>query len=102
MQISIPSAKSGILASFILAISRAIGETMAVTLAAGSTPKLTMSFLESIQTMTAYMVQVSLGDTPHGSIEYQSLFAVGLVLFFMTLSLNILSRNLIRKKPVVA
>lgn len=95
--IVIPAAASGIVAAFILAFSRAIGETMAVTLAAGATPNLTLNPLESIQTMTAYIVQVSLGDTPHGTIEYQSIFAVGLLLFFMTLTINFLARYVIRK-----
>lgn len=84
-----PAALSGIVASFILAISRAIGETMAVVLAAGMTPNLTFDVRESIQTLTAYIVQVSLGDTPFGSIEYQSIFAVGLLLFAVTLAMNI-------------
>ncbi len=75
---------------------------MAVTLAAGSTPKMTLSYFESIQTMTAYMVQVSLGDTPHGSIEFASLFAVGLFLFFLTLVLNIFSRSFIKRFSVMS
>lgn len=90
-KIVVPSALSGIIASFILAISRAVGETMAVTLAAGATPKMTFNFFESIQTMTAYIVQVSMGDTPFGSIEYKTIFAVGMVLFVMTLFMNIVS-----------
>ena len=93
-RVAVPAALSGIVASFILAISRAIGETMAVTLAAGATPKMTGSFLESIQTMTAYIVQVSLGDTPQGTIEYRTIFAVGLVLFCITLAMNLLSQRI--------
>ena len=92
-----PSALSGVVASYVLAISRAIGETMAVTLAAGSTPKLTLNPLESIQTMTAYIVQVSLGDTPSGTIQYQTIFAVGLSLFCMTLVMNILAQKILKK-----
>ncbi len=96
-RVVVPAALSGIIASFILAISRAIGETMAVTLAAGATPKMTLNPLESIQTMTAYIVQVSLGDTPFGTIEYKTIFAVGLLLFSITLSMNILSRFVLRR-----
>lgn len=87
-----PSALSGILAAFILGISRAIGETMAVTIAAGATPKLTLNPLQSVQTMTAYIVQVSLGDTPFGTIAYKTIFAVAMVLFLMTLVMNLISR----------
>jgi phosphate transport system permease protein len=90
-RVVVPASLSGILASFILAISRAIGETMAVTLAAGATPKMTLNPLESIQTMTAYIVQVSLGDTPFGTIEYKTIFAVALLLFVITLGMNVLS-----------
>lgn len=96
-KIVVPAALSGVISSFILAISRAIGETMAVTLAAGATAKMTLNFFESIQTMTAYIVQVSLGDTPHGGIEYKTIFAVGAVLFVMTLVMNIIS-TLIKEK----
>ncbi len=91
-RVVVPAALSGILASFILGISRAIGETMAVTIAAGNMPNLTLNGLESIQTMTAYIVQASLGDTPHGSIGYQTLFAVGMTLFVITLAMNVLSQ----------
>jgi phosphate transport system permease protein len=91
-RVVVPAALSGILASFILGISRAIGETMAVTIAAGNMPNLTLNGLESIQTMTAYIVQASLGDTPHGSIGYQTLFAVGMTLFVITLGMNVLSQ----------
>lgn len=96
-RVVVPSALSGIVASFILAISRAIGETMAVTLAAGATPRMTLNLLESIQTMTAYIVQVSLGETPHGTLEYQTIFAVGLVLFCITLAMNVLSQRVTRR-----
>ncbi len=96
-RVVVPAALSGIVASFILAISRAVGETMAVTLAAGATPKMTLNFLESVQTMTAYIVQISLGETPHGTLEYQTIFAVGLVLFFITLGMNILSQRITRR-----
>lgn len=93
-RVVVPAAVSGIVASFILAISRAIAETMVVTLAAGATPRMTLDLLQSIQTMTAYLVQVSLGDAPSGTIEYRTLFAVGLVLFLITLALNLLSQRL--------
>lgn len=95
LRVVVPAALSGIMASFILALSRAIGETMIVTLAAGATPRLTLNPLESIQTMTAYIVQVSLGDTPQGTVIYQSLFAVGLVLFVLTLGMNLLAHRII-------
>jgi phosphate transport system permease protein len=91
-QVVIPCALSGVMASFLLAISRAIGETMVVTLAAGATPNLSLDILESIQTMTAYIVQVSMGDAPHGSAAYQTLFAVALLLFCITLIINLISQ----------
>jgi phosphate transport system permease protein len=94
-QVVLPGALSGILASFVLALSRAIGETMAVTLAAGATPKLTLNPLESVQTMTAYIVQVSLGDTPAGSISYQTIFAVGALLFLITLFMNVVANRIL-------
>ena len=97
LRVSLPAALSGIMASFVLAASRAIGETMAVTLAAGATPKLTFNPLESIQTMTAYIVQVSLGDTPAGTVEYQTIFAVASLLFVITLSLNIFSQRILNR-----
>ncbi|MFQ5746968.1 MAG: phosphate ABC transporter permease subunit PstC [Gemmatimonadota bacterium] len=96
-RVVVPAALSGIGASFLLAVSRAIGETMAVTLAAGATPRMTLNFLESIQTMTAYIVQVSLGETPHGTLEYRTIFAVGLVLFLITLGMNLLSQKVTRR-----
>lgn len=84
----VPAAMSGIFASFLLAIARAVGETMAVTLAAGATAQLTLNPLESIQTMTAYIVEVSSGDIVQGGIEHGTIFAVGMTLFLMTLALN--------------
>lgn len=97
LKIVVPAAFSGIVASAVLAFSRAIGETMIVTVAAGSTPNMTANPLDSIQTMTAYIVQVSLGDTPHGSVEYGSIFAVGMTLFVITFLLNILAQFIARK-----
>lgn len=97
MKVVVPGALSGIMSSFILAISRAVGETMAVTLAAGSSPKMGLNFGGSIQTMTAYIVQVTKGDTPHGSIAYQTIFAVGLTLFIITFGLNMLAKALVKK-----
>lgn len=92
VKVVVPAALSGIMAACLLAISRAVGETMAVSLAAGSTPNMTLNPLESIQTMTAYIVQVSKGDTPAGSIEYQTIFAVGLALFVCTMTLNLVAQ----------
>ena len=92
LRVVVPSALSGIIASFILGLSRAVGETMAVAIAAGNMPNLTLNALESMQTMTAYIVQASLGDTPHGSVGYQTIFAVGMTLFLITLGMNVLSQ----------
>ncbi|MBM3958253.1 MAG: phosphate ABC transporter permease subunit PstC [SAR202 cluster bacterium] len=94
-RVVVPAALPGIIASFILGLSRAVGETMIVVIAAGSTPKLTFNPLESIQAMTAYIVQISLGETPHGTLEFRTIFAVGLLLFLMTLAMNILGRWLV-------
>lgn len=95
-RVVVPAALSGISASFILALSRAIGETMIVAMAAGATPNLTINPLESIQALTGYIVQVSLGDTPHGTIEYKTIFAVGTILFVMTFIMNILGQLVAR------
>ncbi|MBU3644246.1 MAG: phosphate ABC transporter permease subunit PstC [Candidatus Methylopumilus sp.] len=92
-----PAAISGIVAAYILGISRAVGETMVVAVAAGQQPNLTFNPMESAATITAYIVQVAMGDLPHGSIGYQSIFAAGLVLIVMTLGFNILG-HIVRKK----
>ena len=92
-----PGALSGIVASFILAISRAVGETMIVTVAAGQNPNLTLNPLVSVATMTAYIVQVSLGDAPAGSLAYKTIYVVGLTLFVITLILNVFSFWFVRR-----
>ena len=91
VKVVLPAAVSGIAAAFVLAISRAVGETMVVAIAAGQQPNLTLDPREPAATITAYIVQVALGDLPHGSIGYQSIFAAGLMLFLMTLSFNVLA-----------
>ena len=91
LKVVVPAAFSGITAAFILAVSRAIGETMIVAIAAGQQPRLTGNPFVPIETMTAYIVQVSLGDTPQGTIEYRTIFAVGMLLFIMTFGLNLIS-----------
>ncbi|CAI2717132.1 phosphate ABC transporter permease subunit PstC [Nitrospina watsonii] len=96
-QIILPAAATRIGAAVILALSRAVGETMAVTLAAGATPNWSIGFLESIQTMTAYIVQVSLGDIPAGGVEYYTVYAVGMLLFLITLTMNIIGNHFILK-----
>lgn len=93
--IIVPAAVSGIVSSFILAISRAIGETMVVSMAAGAKPVLNVNPLGQIQTMTGYMVSKSFGEVPVGSLEYQTVFVVGLILFFMTLGLNIVAKKIV-------
>ena len=91
-RVVVPGALSGIAAALLLAVSRAVGETMIVAIAAGQQPKMTLNPLESIETMTAYIVQVSLGDTPQQSLAYQTIFAVGALLFTLTLAMNLVSQ----------
>lgn len=96
-KVVVPAASSGIIVSIILAISRAIGETMIVAVAAGQQPRLTLDPTVPVETITAYIVQVSLGDVEHGSVEYRTIFAAGITLFVFTFLLNTLSYR-IRKK----
>lgn len=91
LRVLLPAASSGIISSLILGFSRAIGETMIVTIAAGQRPIFTLNPLVPIETITAYIVQVSLGDTPTGSLEYKTIFAVGMVLFILTFIFNVSS-----------
>ena len=97
LRVIVPAALSGIIAAFILALSRAIGETMLVTIAAGATPRMSFDPMESIQTMTAYIVQLSLGEAPVGSLEYNTIFAVGLLLFAITFVMNLLGFWVVRR-----
>lgn len=96
-KVMVPAASSGIVVSIILAISRAIGETMIVAIAAGQQPRFTFDPTVPVETITAYIVQVSLGDVQHGSLEYKTIFAAGITLFIFTFLLNTLSYR-IRKK----
>ena len=91
LKVVLPAAISGIIASVVLAISRAIGETMIVSLAGGSAPSFNLDFSESIQTMTAYIVQVTTGDAGYGTTIYYSIYAVGFTLFIFTLAMNLLA-----------
>jgi phosphate transport system permease protein len=91
LRVVVPAAFSGITAAFILAVSRAVGETMIVAIAAGQQPSMTWNPLVQVETMTAYIVQVSLGDTPQGTLEYRTIFAVGMLLFLSTFGLNLVS-----------
>lgn len=96
-KVVVPAALSGITASFILGMSRAIGETMIVAVAAGNLPNLSWDVREPMQTMTAYIVNVASGENPAGTLQYQTIFAVGLTLFLMTLALNIISHFFVRR-----
>jgi phosphate transport system permease protein len=97
LQVVLPAAFSGLAAAFIVGLSRAMGETMIVALAAGSGPRLTLNPLKSAETMTGHIVRISGGDLSYDSIDYNSLFAIGLLLFIITLGLNILSRYLVKR-----
>lgn len=97
VRIVVPAAFSGIAAAFMVSISRAIGETMIVAIAAGATPNFTFNPFESAETMTGHIVRISGGDLSYDSIDYNSVFAIGLLLFFMTLALNIISQRVVRK-----
>jgi phosphate transport system permease protein len=97
LRVVFPGAFSGLAAAYVLAISRAVGETMIVAIAAGLQPKMTINPLESAATVTAFIVQVSLGDLPHGSLGYQSIFVAGGMLFILTLGFN-LAGHVLRKR----
>jgi phosphate transport system permease protein len=97
MRVVVPAAFSGISAACILAASRAIGETMIVAIAAGQQPRLTLDPRVPVETMTAFIVQVSLGDTPTGTLAYRTIFAVGMLLFLSTFALNLVS-NWLRER----
>lgn len=96
-RVVVPAAFSGIMAAVILGVSRAVGETMVVTIASGSNAEGGWNVIESHQTLTGFIAQVSFGDTPQTSVDFKSMFAVGAVLFFMTLILNIASQQLVRR-----
>ena len=97
VRVVVPSALSGISAAFILGLSRAIGETMIVAIAAGQMPNLTADVRQGMETISTFIVQVSLGDTPAGSIAYKTIFALGATLFLMTLALNVVSARIVRR-----
>jgi phosphate transport system permease protein len=97
LRVVLPSAVSGVAAAVILAVSRAIGETMIVAIAAGQQPRLTVDPRVPVETMTAYVVQISMGDTPTGTLEYRTIFVVGTVLFLMTFVMNALSHSFKRR-----
>jgi len=97
ISVVVPAAFSGIAAAFILGLSRAVGETMIVALAAGAGPNFTFNPFEAAETLTGYIVRISGGDISYNTVDYNSIFALGLLLFFMTLILNIISRSLVRR-----
>lgn len=97
LRVVVPAALSGIAAAFVVGISRAVGETMIVSVAAGAGPNLTLNPFNSAETMTGYMVRISGGDLSYDSVDYQSIFAIGLVVFLMTLVLNLISQRIVRR-----
>lgn len=97
VKVVVPAALSGVMAAFLLAIARAVGETMIVALAAGAKPNLTLNPGEGVQTMTAYIVAIVKGETPYGSIERKSVYAVGALLFLMTLAITILGNRILAR-----
>jgi len=97
LRVLIPAAFSGLSSAYILGISRALGETMVVAIAAGMQPNFSLNPMEPAATVTAYIVQVSLGDLPHGTIGYQTIYVAGLSLFLLTLTFNILGFTLRQK-----
>ncbi len=97
LKVVVPAALSGIAAAFVVAISRAVGETMIVAIAAGAGPKFTLNPFESAETMTGHIVRISGGDLSYDSVDYNSIFVIGLLLFFMTLILNMLSRRIVAR-----
>jgi phosphate transport system permease protein len=97
LRVVVPAALSGIAASVILAFSRAVGETMAVTIAAGNSPKMTLNFFTSIQTLTASIAQTVSGEAAAGTVRYNALFALGIVLFVITLAMNLISARIVRR-----
>jgi phosphate transport system permease protein len=97
LRVVVPAALSGIAASVILAFSRAVGETMAVTIAAGNSPKMTLDFFTSIQTLTASIAQTVSGEASAGTVRYNALFALGLTLFVITLAMNLISARIVRR-----
>ena len=96
-RVVLPAATSGVVASVILALSRAVGETMIVAIAAGQQPRFTLDPRVPIETMTTYIVQISMGDVPAGTLEYRTIFAVGSALFLMTFAMNLVSQRLARR-----
>jgi phosphate transport system permease protein len=97
LRVVVPAALSGIAASVILAFSRAVGETMAVTIAAGNSPKMTLNFFTSIQTLTASIAQTVSGEAAAGTVRYNALFALGMMLFVITLAMNLISARIVRR-----